>query len=1056
MLTSGVTLLLASLAFVVIDLIHLRKSLTAELSSQAEILAYNSTAALAFNDSKTAETILSALQYRQPIVTACIFDLDGKMFAVYHRDQLIEELTLPGSQESGYRFEDGHLHLYRSIVLDSDTLGTVYIRSDLSQIEATLRQFYFIGLFVLMIGTIVAYLLSTKLQRVISVPVIQLAKIARMISREKNYTVRAEKRSEDELGDLVEAFNEMLIQIQARDIELRSERDYSAGIITGTPAIICRISSDGTTTFVNPAAEKITGYSAEEHIGKNWWQMHYPGDEYKQVEKLFQDFERGDIRDYEMNLTTKSGDKRTILWNSINRYDENGKCIEIIGVGNDITERKRTEKELKKHRNHLEDLVTERTVELTRTNERLQREITERNQAEKALQESELKFRSVTQSAVNDAIISADSKGKIISWNKGAKTIFGYEEEEAFGKSLTFLMPERYRDAHQKGLKRFLSTGKSKVLGRTIEMNGLRKDDTEFPFEISLSTWEAGEEIFFSGILRDITERKLAERELHRITASLKEAQRVSHLGNWDWNIETNDLLWSDEIYRIFGLAPQQFGATYEAFLEVVHPDDRHHVEESVNDALNKDKSYNIDHRIVLSDGTERIVHETAEVTFDENGKPIRMVGTVQDITDRMRVEEELRESEERFRTSTRTAKDAIIIIDDQGKISYWNPEAENIFGYKREEAMGRELHPLIAPSRFLDAYRKGFTEFKKTGKGNVVGKTLELVGVRKEGIEFPIELSLSSFQIKDKWNAVGIARDITERKRVEEELKKTIQDLHRTNDELKTTQSQLAQTEKMASLGMLVAGIAHEINTPIGALSSMHDTLIRAIEKLTGELETVYRDDYRKNTQIMSTLKVIEDANKVIESGAERITTIVRRLRSFARLDESELVKADIHEGLDNTLALIHHQIKNKVKVTLKYGNVPLFSFYPSQINQVFLNILINAMQAIPDEGEIIITTFRSDNKVSIEISDSGIGISKTNLQKVFDPGFTTKGVGVGTGLGLSICYQIIKDHHGEIHVESDVGKGTTFKIILPANLDEILGISSSPDLRETGTLNS
>jgi len=619
MLTSGVTLLIASLAFVGIDLIHMRRSLTDELFSQSEILAYNSTAALVFNDKNTAETILSALKYRQSIVSACIYDKEGKVFAVYYRDQSTEKLIFTELGEDGYRFESRHLHLYHKIILDNEVLGTVYIRSDLSQIESTLKQYFLIGVFVLIIAAVVALMLSHKLQRVISVPVIQLAKTARMISREKNYSVRAEKLSEDELGDLVEAFNEMLIQIQARDMELRSERDYSTGIINGTPNIVCRIGPEGTITFVNPAAEKITGYTQEEHIGRNWWRMHFPGDEYKQVETLFQEIKKEDVLGYEMNLTIKGGHKRTILWSSINRYDESGELIEIIGVGNDITERKHAEEELEKHRDNLEDLVAERT-------------------------------------------------------------------------------------------------------------------------------------------------------------------------------------------------------------------------------------------------------------------------------------------------------------------------------------------------------------------------------------------------------------------------------------EKLKATQTQLVQSEKMASLGMLVAGIAHEINTPMGAVNSMHNTSVRAMQKLRNNLKSICDAECLDNEKVVMTFKLIDEANRVIETGVERVTTIVRRLRSFARLDEAELLEADIHEGLEDTLILIHHEIKHDIEVNRNYGDIPLIWGYPAQLNQVFLNIFINAKQAIRGKGEITITTHHSVDKIHIEISDTGLGIHEEKLKKVFDPGFTTKGVGVGTGLGLAICYQIIQDHHGEIRVESEVDKGTTFTIILPTNLDEIL----------------
>jgi signal transduction histidine kinase len=280
---------------------------------------------------------------------------------------------------------------------------------------------------------------------------------------------------------------------------------------------------------------------------------------------------------------------------------------------------------------------------------------------------------------------------------------------------------------------------------------------------------------------------------------------------------------------------------------------------------------------------------------------------------------------------------------------------------------------------------------------------------------------------------AIGVAHDITE-------MREILESLERANEELRAAQAQLVQSEKMASLGQLVAGIAHEINTPIGAVNSMHDTQLRAFGKLKAILEG--ETEIQSLDSIKAALKVIDDANRVIKSGTERVTTIVRRLRSFARLDEAELKMVDIHEGLEDTLTLVHHEIKHHIEIERDYAGIPPIACYPGKLNQVFLNMLNNARQAIVDQGEIRIKTEHSRGKVMISFSDTGVGIPPNKLKKVFDPGYTTKGVGIGTGLGLSICYQIIKDHRGEILVDSEVGKGTTFTIVLPDNLDKLLGV--------------
>ena len=370
-----------------------------------------------------------------------------------------------------------------------------------------------------------------------------------------------------------------------------------------------------------------------------------------------------------------------------------------------------------------------------------------------------------------------------------------------------------------------------------------------------------------------------------------------------------------------------------------------------------------------------------------------------------------------------------IYSLTPDGIFTYVSPNWTDILGYDVSEAEGKSFAPFIHPED-LQACLAFLQKVVETGK-------------KQSGIEYRVKHKDGSLRwhtsnascLKDEEGNVisfiGIARDITDKKAASEELKKA-------NQELRETQSQLVQSEKMASLGNLVAGIAHEINTPVGAINSMHDTLMRAVEKLKDTLASTFPKEYNENRAMQASLKVILDANRVITTGTERVTGIVRSLRRFARLDEAELKEVDIHEAIDNTLPLVHHDLKNRIEVVKEYGDIPPIVCYPSRLNQVFLNLLVNASHAIEGKGEIRIRTVLQEERVRVSIQDSGVGIPQENLDKVFDPGFTTKGVGVGTGLGLSICYQIVQDHLGEIQVESEVGEGTTFTVILPTDLSE------------------
>lgn len=242
------------------------------------------------------------------------------------------------------------------------------------------------------------------------------------------------------------------------------------------------------------------------------------------------------------------------------------------------------------------------------------------------------------------------------------------------------------------------------------------------------------------------------------------------------------------------------------------------------------------------------------------------------------------------------------------------------------------------------------------------------------------------------------------------------VRDLKKALDELKETQLQLINSEKMASLGQLVAGVAHEINTPVASIKSNNSIISKLISKIE-------QNDLREMfTQI----------NSIDREAIQRISNIVVSLKKFVRLDEAELQEANINKELDLTLDLISHEIKNKIEIIKHYGDIPPIKCYPNMLNQVFTNILVNACQAISQKGIIEITTEYSDAVLTVKIKDNGHGIPPENLNKIFTAGYTTKGVGVGTGLGLAISQKIIDKHNGKIHVNSAVGVGTEFIITI------------------------
>lgn len=257
------------------------------------------------------------------------------------------------------------------------------------------------------------------------------------------------------------------------------------------------------------------------------------------------------------------------------------------------------------------------------------------------------------------------------------------------------------------------------------------------------------------------------------------------------------------------------------------------------------------------------------------------------------------------------------------------------------------------------------------------------------------------------------------------EKIERQKRELESTLLELKETQAQLTQSAKMASLGQLVAGVAHEINTPLGAINSNNDVITKCVKKLK-EIEEI-------TPKKASLFDILDEANEINAEAIKRINAIIKSFRNFSRLDEAEFKEVDLHEGIKSSLVLINHETRNRIKVIEEYGELPPVKCYPNLLNQVFMNALINACQSIEGEGTIKIRTGIECNNALVSISDTGKGIREENLSRIFDPGFTTKGVGVGTGLGLSICYKIMEKHNGSIKAESKINEGSTFTIRLP-----------------------
>ncbi len=401
----------------------------------------------------------------------------------------------------------------------------------------------------------------------------------------------------------------------------------------------------------------------------------------------------------------------------------------------------------------------------------------------------------------------------------------------------------------------------------------------------------------------------------------------------------------------------------------------------------------------------------------------------LQDITEQKRNEAALRESEEKFRSISANALDGIIMIDPAGRISFWNRAAEEIFGYGEAEILGKDLHEQLAPESFHTRFREAFSSFQRSGTGAMMGKTMEITCLRKNGETFPAELSLSPLRLNDQWHAVGIVRDITERKK---------------------TQEYLIQSEKMLSLGGLAAGMAHEINNPLaGIMANVQVMRMRLLSDLPVNVTAAQESGVDlKNLWTYMGKRGILDKVEAIDQSCQRAALIVRNMLSFSRKSDATFSNHDLATLLDQTVDLaqndfqlkMHHDFR-QIEIVRHYApQMPRVSCDAGQIQQVIFNILKNGAQAMWEHGDqqpapqFTLTIDRQDDWACITITDNGPGMEEEIRKRIFEPFYTTKPTGSGTGLGLSIAYFIITENHaGMITVDAAPGQGTSFAIRLP-----------------------
>ncbi|MDD5300374.1 MAG: PAS domain S-box protein [Gallionella sp.] len=667
-------------------------------------------------------------------------------------------------------------------------------------------------------------------------------------------------------------------------------------------------------------------------------------------------------------------------------------------------------------------------------------DITERKRADDMLRVAATTFET------HEGIVITDAHANIIRINQAFQDITGYSQEEVLGKSTRILHSGRQDKAFYAAMwQQLLNNG-----SWTGELWNKRKDGLIYPEWLTISSVKnkQGETTEYVGIFTDITERKLMEENMQRSEKKFRTLYEASGDAIMLLDKEKGFFDCNEATLRVFGCTtrddfinkhPSRFSPPTQPSGQDSMSLANEHIATAFKNGSNR---FEWMHRRL--DGTE-FPAEVWLMSMELDGRQI-LHATVRDITERKQLEG----TRARFVAIMEETSDIVAMADLTGHLIYMNRAGRKLLELDEAADISKteiaDYHPKWAAEIVL---REGLQTAAACGTWS--GETALL---SRSGREFAVlQVIMAHRRQGDGVEYYStVIHDISNRKEVENELCAYVEELRTINQQLHDTQNLLLQSDKMASVGQLAAGVAHEINNPIGYVASNLGTLDGYLKELFGlvatyeEMESAVavadnaalaRIKAVKNKVDLDFLK--EDVLSLMRESQEgiiRVKKIVQDLKDFSRVDSGdEWHRADLHKGLDSTLNVASNEIKYKANVKKEYGDIAEVECVISQLNQVFMNLLVNAAHAIEERGTITLRTGQQGDEVWVEVADTGKGIAPEHINKIFDPFFTTKPVGKGTGLGLSLSYGIIQKHHGRIEVNSEEGKGTSFKVWLPVN---------------------